>query len=420
MYNLCMDLDLVRLNDWLSGFINFERSPDKNMLNLSTMAKLCDYFGHPEKSCPCFHVAGSKGKGTIAAGIAEILSAAGYQVGIYASPHAYHFTERVCSAAGPFPADIYYAAEAELKSGVTKLIEDGTLSREVLTWFELVTTFAMLVFKKAKVDYAVYEVGMGGRLDTTNIISPQCISMAPIELEHTEYLGDTLAKIATEKAGVFKPNVPVVSSPQPKEVIEVFNRVAKSNSTTVDYVSNGDYQVVDARVAITSVKKVLPNIDEKVVRLGLSRVALPARYETIRDIPNYSLPYILIDGAHTANSMTVVINRMKQDKVFGNLVFACAHDKHVEDMAKIIIESKIFKNIYLTKPGDFKKSDLGRTTKAFFSCDNVKIASPDYKKVIRIALTDSSLDHIPLIVLGSFCLAGEVKRIIRKTKKSIK
>ena len=145
MYNVYMDLDLARLNDWLSNFINFERSPDKNMLNLSTMEKLCDYFGHPEKSCPCFHVAGSKGKGTIAANIAGILSAAGYKVGIYASPHAYHFTERVCSATGPFPADIYYAAEAELKAGVADLIDQGKVSKEILTWFELVTTFAMLV-----------------------------------------------------------------------------------------------------------------------------------------------------------------------------------------------------------------------------------------------------------------------------------
>lgn len=409
-----MDLDLVRLNDWLSGFINFERSPDKNMLNLSTMAKLCDYFGHPEKSCPCFHVAGSKGKGTIAAGIAEILSVAGYQVGIYASPHAYHFTERVCSATGPFPADIYYAAEAELKAGVAKLIEDGTLSREILTWFELVTIFAMLVFKKAKVDYAVYEVGMGGRLDTTNIISPQCISVGPIELEHTEYLGDTLAKIATEKAGVFKPGVPIISAPQPKEVSEVLDRAAKANSVTITYVPTGDYQSVDAMISRLSIKKVLPEISEEVIEAGLNQINLPARYEIVRSIEGYSLPFILIDGAHTANSIKVVIDRMRRDKISGNLLFSCAYDKHVEDMATILVDSKLFKKFYLTIPGDFKKSDLNRIVNAFSSSNCVEMASPNYKEVIQKALEDSSLEKKPLIVLGSFHLAGEVKKVIKK------
>ncbi len=412
MYNLYMDLDLARLNDWLSNFINFERSPDKNMLNLSTMEKLCDYFGHPEKSCPCFHVAGSKGKGTIAANIAGVLSAAGYKVGIYASPHAYHFTERVCSATGPFPADIYYAAEAELKAGVADLIDQGKVSKEILTWFELVTTFAMLVFKKAKVDYTVYEVGMGGRLDTTNIISPQCISMGIIELEHTEYLGDTLAKIATEKAGVFKPGIPIISAPQSEEVSEVFNRVAKNNSAVITYVLAGDYQTVDAKVARLSVKTVLPEITDDTINTGLNRVILPARYETIRDVDGYSLPYILIDGAHTANSIKVVVDRMKHDEITGNLLFGCAADKHVEEMAKILIDSNLFNKIYLTIPGDFKKSDLSRITKAFSLSSNIEMASPDYQSVIRKSLEDSSRDNIPLIVLGSFHLAGEVKKLI--------
>lgn len=407
-----MDLDLVRLNDWLSDYMNFERRPDKNQLNLSTMGILCDYFGHPERFCPCFHVVGSKGKGTIAANIAGILSAAGYKVGIYASPHAYHFTERVRSATGPFHADIYYAAEDELKAGVVDLIGRGKVSKEILTWFELVTIFAMLVFKEAKVDYAVYEVGMGGRLDTTNIISPKCISVGLIELEHTKYLGDTLAKIAAEKAGVFKPGVPIFSVPQFKEASEVLDKAAKANSATITYVSAGDYQTVDAEVAKLSVRSVLPETTDNIIKTGLSQVSLPARYEFIQNIPGYMLPFVLIDGAHTVNSIRVVVDRMKQDKISGHLLFGYGESGNVEEMAAILIKSNLFKKIYLTVPSVSKKSKLNRTAKAFSSSDKIEVASSDYEKVIEKALNDASSEGVPLIVLGSFYLAGEVRKLI--------
>ena len=407
-----MDLDLVSLNDWLARFINFERSPDKNMLNLATMRKLCDYYDHPEQSCPCFHIGGSKGKGTISSNIAGILSAAGYKVGIYTSPHVYHFTERVCSAEGPFPKDLYYSVETTLKEGVSNLINQGIVSVDTLTWFELVTIFAMLVFKAAKVDYAVYEVGMGGRLDTTNIVRPVCISMGPIELEHTEYLGNTLTDIATEKAGIFKPHTPIISAPQSEVVKEVFHSVASVNSAPITYVAPGEYQIVDARVAELSVRAVLPEISSSVVQTGLNKITLPARYEIIQKLSNYSLPYVLIDGAHTVNSIKVVIERMKREGVHGNLLFGCVAGKKVKEMAKTILNSGIFDEIYLTKPGSFKESDLGQISKAFSPSQKIKLVSPDYEDVIKKALSSSSRTNTPLIVLGSFYLAGEVRKLI--------
>lgn len=411
-----MDLDLISLNDWLSGFMNFERRPDKNLLNLATMKILCDYFGHPEEFYPCFHVAGSKGKGTISANIAGILDAAGYKVGIYSSPHAYHFTERVSSARGPFPKDIYYAAEKALRNGVSALISQGVVSKDSLTWFELVTVFAMLVFRAAEVDYAVFEVGMGGRLDTTNIVKPLCISMGPIELEHTEYLGDTLAKIAAEKAGIFKPNTPVVSAPQAPEAAQVLSITAKRNSAPIIFVKPGDYQTVDAQIARLSVKTAIPDIGDEAIESGVSRASLPARYEIIRDVSGYQLPYILVDGAHTTNSVKVVTSRMQKEGIFGNLLFGCADGKHVEEMAEIILQSGVYNGIYLTKPGDFKKSDLNRVSAAFSSSDNIRMVSPDFKNTIQKALLDSSQENLPLIVLGSFYLAGEVGKIIHHPK----
>lgn len=409
-----MDLDLIRLNKWLDSFSNFERHPNKNLLNLSTMQKLCSYFNHPEKSYKCFHVAGSKGKGTISINIASILDSAGYKVGVYTSPHVLHFTERVSSATGPFSKGIYDSAEKELKAGIKTIIEKSILPAKLLTWFELVTIFAMLCFRKAKVDYAVFEVGMGGRLDATNVISPLCIAIGPIELEHTEYLGDTLSKIAAEKAGIFKPNVPIISAPQDKEVSQVLDHTAKDNSVFISYVPDDDYQLVDANIARLAIKTILPDIPDKLIDSGLAKAHLPARYEIIKNPPS---TYLLIDGAHTINSVKAVLERMKKDHIHGNLLFGCAADKNVEGIAEIILDSHLFDKIFLTKPGDFKKSNLERIIKAFYPDKNNVEANPDFKYLIKKALDDSSAKNLPLVVLGSFYLAGEVKAIIQTAQQ---
>lgn len=404
-----MDLDLVELNDWLADFSDSKRSAG----DLSTMYALCEYFGHPENACPCFHVAGSKGKGTISASIASILSAAGYKVGIYGSPHVLHFTERVRLADGPFPEKVYQTAEKELKTGIADILNQGIIPKKALTWSRLVNLFAMLCFRAAKVDFAVYEVGVGGRLDSTNVISPICIAMGPIELEHTKFLGDTLTKIATEKAGVFKPNVPVISSPQPKEVKNVFTTAAKANSTTVTYVPQADYQIVDAKIAELAAKIALPTLEEKTIKSGLEQVSLPARYEIIKNLANFpSLPYLLLDGAHTVNSSRAVLGRMQKDGIRGNLLFGCAADKNVKEIAKLILDSGLFNKIYLTKPGDFKKSDLESMKEAFDG--KAYFANPDFRKTIQKALADSSTEGLPLITLGSFYLAGEVKKSVQQ------
>lgn len=402
------DLDLKDLNDWLNGFMNFERRPNRNMLNLSTMSVLCEYFGHPEATCPCFHVAGSKGKGTISHGIAAILRKEGYKVGVYASPHVYHFTERISTEDGPFSPEIYKEAEEILRTGIEEILKTGKLEAKIITWYELVTIYAMLVFRLAKVDYAVYEVGMGGRLDSTNIISPVAISMGPIELEHTEYLGDTLEKIAGEKAGVFKDGIPVFSVPQRPEVQTVFNKKAAEKNTTVTYIENkNDYLLEDATISAMAVKSVLSDLDlDQAISTALT-VKIPGHYERI----DTGKMICLLDGAHTKNSVKAILNRLKKDHLSGNLIFACAADKNVEEIAKLIIDSKLFSKIYLTKPGDFKASDLPRAEAAFKNAPILE-SSPDYVSIISKAINESIFSSTPLIAFGSFYLLPEVKKLL--------
>lgn len=405
------DLDLKELNTWLNQFLNFEKLPDTSALKLSTMRTLCAHFQHPESNYKCIHVAGSKGKGTIAANIAAILGVNGYQTGVYSSPHVLHFTERITmDGAQPFSQAVYDQAFLELRAGVEQLIADGKINPQILTWFELVTLFGMLVFRAAKVDFAIFEVGMGGRLDATNVILPECIAMGPIELEHTQYLGSTLSQIATEKAGTFKERTPIVSAPQRPEVVKVFEELAKAKHSPLLFVPAADYQTVDRNVAKLAVQQFIPDADLK--DDALMQVRLPGRYEIIQNLPNYlTLPYLLIDVAHTAKSISAVLARLKKDGKAGNLLFGCAADKNVEEMARLIVGSGLFQQIYLTKPGDFKKSDLARMQQAFSQAGAKGIkASEDFQNFIPQVLAQSSKDGAPLIVLGSFYLAGEVKK----------
>jgi dihydrofolate synthase/folylpolyglutamate synthase len=214
------------LQEWLDSYLNFEKLPQKNIFWLDTMQFLCQRFNHPESCAPSFHVAGSKGKGSISVMIASILEEAGYTTGLYTSPHILNFAERIGTAHGTFSDDIYESAVKQLMNSVDSIIPEELPGQRPVTWFELVTMFAFLCFKEAHVQQAVYEVGLGGRLDATNVITPKVCCIGPIELEHTEYLGDTVEKIAVEKGGIIKSGIPVIISPQKESVRAVFKSIA--------------------------------------------------------------------------------------------------------------------------------------------------------------------------------------------------
>ena len=145
---------------WADSFLNFEKTPKKNIFWLDTMRFLCEKFGNPESFAPCFHVAGSKGKGSVSVFIASILDEAGFKTGLYTSPHILNFLERIKSASGFFADEIYEKSAEEIINGFNNLDEDFSKNHQV-TWFELVTLFSFLVFRNAKVDYSVFEVGLG-------------------------------------------------------------------------------------------------------------------------------------------------------------------------------------------------------------------------------------------------------------------
>lgn len=436
--------------DWLNDYLNFEHNPKKDIFWLDTIDFLCQRFDYPQDSAPSIHVAGSKGKGSVSRMIACILEEAGYNIGVFTSPHISDFRERICKPNSFFEEEVYINAIKELVPKIESIM-DLPADRPI-TWFELVTLFAFLVFRKAKTDWNVIEVGMGGRLDSTNVIRPKLSCITSIELEHTEFLGDSLQKIAGEKAGIIKNCTPVIVAKQQNEDVRiVFREKAITRHAPVyfveDIIKNPQYsfdkktkkmnihfecdyfdkaihtqiqllgkpQFENACMAALAVKKLFPNLDEEIINRGLAKASLPGRFEILEKYKPYeNIPYIILDGAHTENSIRHTLETLNElypdSKV--NLLFACAADKDIEDIS-ILFKDK-FQKIYLTKPGSVKHSNLKHTTQAFSNNGIEFESSPDYKNIIKKALEDSNMEGNILLITGSFYLIAEVNKILNK------
>ncbi|MGI5116386.1 bifunctional folylpolyglutamate synthase/dihydrofolate synthase [Treponema sp. SP13] len=428
---------------WLDSFINFEKLPQKNMFWLDTMHFFCERLGHPEASSPCFHIAGSKGKGSVSKMIACILQEAGFSVGLYTSPHVSDFRERIATPGGFFDDAVYSDAAAELMHAVQSAEHEKKIPR-TLTWFELATLYAFLCFRRARTDWNVFEVGLGGRLDATNVVTPKLCCITPIELEHTEYLGDTVEKIAAEKAGIIKPRIPVIVSHQATHsVYRVFQKTAQNVGTsctfiddmirfreisyTNDYRMNlcfesplfsrpvqttlrmlGSVQAQNAAQAALAVKTALPAIGEAAIEKGLANASLPARFEIL----TYRSMTVVFDGAHTVASMentmqTLIALFPSRPR---HLLFALAADKNAEAIAGLFRGT--FHSITLTKPGFTKHGDIERAEAACKSAHLSFTCEIDFEKAVQSAFEKAEAASAVLLVSGSFYLAADAKRVI--------
>lgn len=445
---------LEYFNEWLDTFLNFEKMPKKNIFWLDTMDYLCNRFYNPQKEYKCYHIAGSKGKGSVSSYISNILSSAGYNTGLYTSPHILNFSERIRCANNPFPEEIYEQTVKQIVPLVDSIIPENLPNQREATWFELVTLFAFLTFKNAGCTHCVFETGMGGRLDATNVINPEICIITPIELEHTEFLGDTLEKIATEKAGIIKENVPVISFNQKPEVkkvliekaneknckiyfldeflksynyeinnlksditLEFNNLFSRPINTTLNFL--GEFQVFNAALACYACKIINPEITEEQIEEGLSNAFLPGRFEIVNKNYSKKIPTIIMDGAHTKDSVTFTFNTFR--KLFNNegkLLFACAYDKNMDEISKLFFEYN-FKDIILTKPGLEKGSNLPyliECVKKINDNSNEKVNlqfDENPQKAIFAAFEQAYNANEPLLICGSFYLLAEVKRLLQ-------
>ncbi len=432
-------MTLSDFQKWLDNYLNFEKSQTKGIFWLDSMRFLCEKLSNPQDKIPCIHVAGSKGKGSCSAMISSVIEEAGYKCGVYTSPHIADFRERIGTAHNFFEDEIYEKSAAELTSLVDSIPLSELPGERPLTWFELVTVFAFLCFKNAKCDFVVYEVGLGGRLDSTNVIKPLASVLMPIELEHTEFLGDTIEKIAAEKAGIIKNEIPAIIAPQNyTEAEDVFKEKCSETGSRCIFVKNelknlsykytsngtmhidfsledkvkistelhllGKVQALNAATAVTAIKTVLPEISDKTIETGLSKAFLPGRFEVLKNI--------VMDGAHTVKSISNAIETL--NSVFpgkkAHLVFACAGDKDIKDIVPLFKEK--FSSITFTEPKTVRHCDAEKTLKIAEEHGIPGKIEKDVSSAIKSALKTAENKDI-ILITGSFYLVAEAKQLLK-------
>lgn len=448
------------LNDfyrWLDGFINFEKRPHNKAFSLEVIGYYAALFSNPQTTYKCVHIAGSKGKGSVAAMLSALFSESGYKTGLYTSPHVNDFRERITENGRFFSDSAYLKAFRTVRESIMPHI--GKETEPQPSWFELVTLTAFVLFRQERLDWAVFETGMGGRLDATNIVQPEITVLTPIELEHCEYLGHTIPLIAAEKAGIIKAGIPVFCSRQPNSALEVFRGRAEALNAPLfylpDFIETIEHRLIpqgrevtirfsaahpvgalfkrplhailplftpvqaeNAALAAAAFKYRFPDMPEALIESGLSKAWLPARFQLLS-----TKPLIVLDGAHTHNSIQTCADTFfslldngsaKLDNAKPILVFACAADKDPAGFAPIFYDKVGY--LYLTVPGSFKKGNLEKTVGAFtqvFGNENsvVMEASEDFNAVLKKAFTQSIAENRPLLITGSFYLAAEAQRV---------
>jgi dihydrofolate synthase/folylpolyglutamate synthase len=431
---------------YLSERTNVERTrPDRvaaEVFKLDRMAALLDHLDNPQRDVRCVHVAGSKGKGSVVEMTASCLAGCGYTTGVYTSPHLVDVRERIRINREM----IGYGAFARAAQRVAQAAETIRRKHGEATFFETMTAMALCHFAEQAVDLAVIEVGLGGRLDATNLVQPEVTAVTAIQLEHTVLLGDTLEKIAAEKAGIFKPGVPALTIPQPKEVLEVFRHsasqvaaplevvgkeiefscrfesspelgphtrvclsTARSNFEHLPVPLKGEHQAYNCGLALAILDKLRDrgfDTPERKVAEGLAATPSEGRMEMVPGSPR-----IVLDGAHTPDSIRALMRAIGANVRYDSMVvvFGCAADKDVRRMLEQVATGAD-KVIFTKAMGSGRAMDPRELARRF-----VEI-SPKMTQVARsledaLGLAARAVGRDDLIcVTGSFYLAGEAKK----------
>jgi dihydrofolate synthase/folylpolyglutamate synthase len=420
--------------------------------------------------------------------LAAMLTAAGYKTARYMSPHVIDIRERICLGDSYFNDDIYRCAGDELRNiteerlpalhntqpDAAALFSPDSGGCEPTFW-ELLTLLFFLCARKAKCDVMVVETGMGGRLDSTNVLDPLVSVITLIELEHTSFLGNTIEEVAGEKAGIIKAGKPLVLAKQCDQALKVFKEKSQEKNSPLFYFPEaaklsgveiaaqgtdfmlsfntgknislfntplslsipipGKVQAENASLAIAALKIAFPQIGEDAIREGLKNLKIPARFEKITPAQDTTTPPFIIDGAHTPESLALCVETFCS--LYGEggvLIFGCAADKNAAAMARIAHSH--FAKIFITTPGTFKASDPVKVYETFAEIAGkektvlvkdtqeavkqaVFYAENSCKDLSNLKIIDASNlcsvgknKFIPILGTGSFYLVSEIRKIV--------
>lgn len=412
-------------------------------LGLDNVRKVLSSFQNPHQKYPSVLVAGTNGKGSVCAYLTRILSLHDFRVGLFTSPHLVRVEERIRIGEKDIPARTFCRLLTLLKERIEELL----LSKELLsppTYFETLTCLAFLYFEEQKVDAVVLEVGMGGRLDATNVVDPVISVITTISGEHQKFLGETVSQIAFEKAGIIKRGVPVVCGVEEEEAFGVIQKRAeelrapffgvferegcflsrkKKNGYSFIYRMNndeyhfspslrGEHQGKNAAVAIATSKRlsgIWRSLEKKKIIEGIEQAKWDGRLEVVSN-----RPLIIVDGAHNcegAQALKKYIRDFLPSPLI--LVFAVMNDKEIAKMADILFspaEKVVIPRLPLPRAAE--PEEIVRNAKRF---EDRMVFEPDLKQAVRLAVQSAGSRGCVLIA-GSLYLAGEAKRIFSSEK----
>ncbi|MCI0398853.1 MAG: bifunctional folylpolyglutamate synthase/dihydrofolate synthase [Chloroflexi bacterium] len=433
--------------DYLYGFINYEHrrierySPE--VVSLARPAALLALLGNPHHAFLAIHVAGTKGKGSVAALCAASLRAAGLRVGLYTSPHLQEFRDRIRILT---PAD----ADGRItEAQVVELVEAmKPIAPQVpeLTWFELVTALAFLHFARQRVDVAVVEVGLGGRLDPTNVITPLVSVITSISRDHTYLLGDTPAEIAGEKGGIIKPDVPVVSAPQTPEALARLEEIAAERQALLtlagrewtweeiartpeyqrivvhrlekpgDELDNQEFTIglagrhqqenaVVALAALALVRPRFPGLTLATIREGLATVQWPGRLQQLYQ--GNGAPTLLVDSAHNVDSARKLAWALAHDYTYQRLwlVLGATADKDVPGILRILLP--LASGTIMTSSGHPRAVEPGQLLRLATELGYEAQASPTVAEAVAAAWQAAGPGDL-ICVTGSIFVVGDL------------
>jgi len=420
---------------YLNALIDYERAPDFNYgaaFKLDRAIALMEALGRPERAWSALHVAGTKGKGSVATYLDALLRAHGAHTGLYTSPHLVSFRERVRIDGRQIPEAIFTDVMTVLEPWATRWQEEHPDSR--LSFFDVLTGIGFEAFRRAHVGWGVVEVGMGGRLDATNVVQPRAVVITPIALEHTKYLGDTIAAIAREKAGVIKPGIPVVVGPQVPEARAVIvaravecdadvTRLGRPGEADADVVVDesddawslradgiefvdlrlralGRHQRWNFAAAVVALNRAGVELDPRTVGAVAAETTIPGRLHLIPGDPP-----MLLDVAHTPDSARMLV-RVLEEHFPGRrttLIFGCANDKRVAEVARVLAPA-VERVLLVQLPGS-RAMPMNEMLPAW------RAAHPFVRDVATVAAAlenarATTPSHGLIVACGSFILVG--------------
>ena len=425
---------------YLNQFISYERQqPAKyspETLSLDRVNALLDRLGRPDRAFRSIHIAGTKGKGSTAAMIEACVRAAGYRTGLYTSPHLHTFRERMRVNGQNISREDFARLVDELEPHVAAVAD--------VTWFEIITALAFRHFAQAPIEVGVIEVGLGGRFDATNVVTPIVSVITPLSLDHTQLLGNSIEQIAFEKAGIIKPRVPVVSAPQPPAAWEVIRRVARMRAAPLTIVPHppapceaprsrgspkidpstsrcsaqdailgegpgmrlpllGAHQLTNAATAITALRVANERgltISDEAMRAGLLNVQWPGRLEILS-----REPLVVVDGAHNGDSAEKLAAALRE--VFHHdrwtLIIGISADKDLAAILDALLP--IAARVIVTRARHVRAAAVETLARHVADRGVTPIGAAEVAHAIERALADPD----PIIITGSLFTVAEAR-----------